>query len=129
MMQWPETFKPAAVRAIAALAVMIGFTAGMAVGGWRSGAAVADCRADASARDAEAAQQALQSLQHAATAVTEAASVATASSARIAAANDAARRRWDELVKLHPLPAGCAPDQARAQAMRDALERTRELMQ
>jgi len=124
-MNLPVSFRPAAALAVATVA---GFGAGWAVNGWRAGAAVAECKAASAGRDADAATQALEKVQKAATAVQDAASASTAASAKIVAETNAARRSWDALVKRNPLPAGCAPGTERAEAMREAIERTRGAM-
>jgi hypothetical protein len=128
MMALPAVYKPAVLLGVSAAAALASFGAGWAVNGWRLGARVAECRAESSKRDAEADRAALYAVQQAATAVQDAASAAAASGARMAAANDEARRQWAVLVKRAPLPAGCEPGPERAQAMREALQRTREQM-
>lgn len=111
-----------------AIAAAAGFGAGWIVNGWRLGRQVAECKSDSAQRDAAAATEALGKVTQAADAVADAASAVVEAGARSAAANEAARRRWAEMVKATPLPAGCKPDQARAEAFGDAVKRTQEAM-
>lgn len=111
-----------------AIASAAGFGAGWLVNGWRLDAQLADCKAASAQRDAEAATEALGKVTQAAEAVAGAASAVAAAGARSAAANEAARRHWTALVKAAPLPAGCKPDQARAEAFGEAVKRTQESM-
>lgn len=111
-----------------AVASAAGFGTGWMLNGWRLGAAVEKCRADSARRDAEAATATVDQVARAATAVADAASAVAEAGARSAAANEAARRRWAELVKATPLPDGCKPDQARAEAFGEAVKRTQEAM-
>ncbi|TCP06554.1 hypothetical protein [Caldimonas thermodepolymerans] len=131
----PRTITPQTLLMAAAVAAAAGFGAGWTANGLRLGAVVAacrietaECRVDMASRDAQAAERTLEQLVDAAAAVSDAASAAIDATGRAAAATDAARRRWEQLVKATPLPVDCRPDQARAEAFSAAVRRAQETM-
>lgn len=113
------------VTAAALGGLAVGFGTGWTAQGWRLGTATAECRAEAATATAEAASAALAEIQRSTQAMTAAAARVRQAGERSAQATSEAAARWRALTAAQPLPAGCAPDQARIDAMRDAIERAR----
>lgn len=112
----------------AALIAAAGFLGGWTAQGWRMGTATAECRTEAAASVAEAASAALAEIRRDTAAMTAAAARVRQAGERSARAQDEAAKRWEALTQAQPLPAGCEPGKARAQAMGDAIERARREM-
>lgn len=112
----------------AALIAAAGFLGGWTANGWRLGAATAECRAEAAAATAEAASAALAEIRRDTAAMTAAAARVRQAGERSAKAQDEAAARWEAMTQAQPLPTGCEPGKARAQAMGDAIDRARREM-
>lgn len=108
-------------------ALLLGFAAGWAVQGLRMDAELARCEARSDKVRADQADAALHSLQASVGAVAAAASQVQAAGQAAAIATDAARRRLQAHQQAAPLPVDCRRDEARQQAIREAVERAQEV--
>lgn len=116
------------VTAAALGGLAMGFGVGWTANGWRLGTATAECRAQAAEATAGAASAALSEIQRSTEAMAAAAARVRQAGERSARAQDEAAARWQALTQAQPLPAGCEPGKARAEAMGDAIERARREM-